>query len=121
MEKAILKDYRIIQPHQASYNNPLIGREGDKLIPQKRNPQWPGWVWCDHASGKSGWVPESWLHFENGHSILQRDYDATERTVNPGDAFEVVCIESGWAWGTTANRQEGWIPAYCLEETTDHQ
>ena len=111
-----MKEHLVIQPHQGAHSKPLIGSEGDSLIPQKRNPQWPGWVWCDHASGKSGWVPEAWLHFENGHAVLKEDYDATEQAVNPGETFYVDFFESGWAWGTTANGQEGWVPEYCLED-----
>lgn len=40
---------------------------------QRRETDWPGWIWCTNDSGKSTWVPESWVQIDGDSCVLRRD------------------------------------------------
>ena len=108
--------YRVIKSYRSAYPDPLCLRQGERLRCERRQSEWPGWVWCSDTSGREGWVPEGWVKVEGDHCVLQRDYDATELTVEVGEDLAGVFEESGWAWVRNAQGAEGWVPLDCLEE-----
>jgi hypothetical protein len=104
------KPLRVIQAYHSAFTDPLIARQGDQLRFERRESEWPGWIWCTDPSGRSGWVPESWVELGTGVCTLKRDYAATELSVEERARVAVELVESGWAWATTESGQSGWIP-----------
>jgi len=47
---------------------------------------------------------------EGEFCVLQRDYAATELSVEQGETITVDFVESGWAWATKESGQSGWVP-----------
>jgi hypothetical protein len=43
-------------------------------------------------------VPEKWVKNEGEFCVLQRDYAATELSVEDGDTVTVELMERGWGW-----------------------
>ena len=93
--------YRVIKAHQSPDPDPLIVRQGDRLSFERRETEWPGWIWCTSDSGKSAWVPENWVQIEGDSCVMRRDYNSTELAVDVGETGTVEFVESGWAWATT--------------------
>ncbi len=100
----------VTRNYKASYPDPIEFSEGAVLILGKKDPEWPGWVWCTNSAGKSGWVPEKIIvrQIETGLAVTQ--YSARELTVNSGDVLTLISIESGWYWAETRQGITGWVP-----------
>ena len=49
----------------------LLGAGSGML--RRRETEWPGWIWCTNDSGKSTWVPESWVQIDGDSCVLRRD------------------------------------------------
>ncbi len=108
----------VIQAWQTTFPDPLTLEAGETVQTGKRDSEWPGWIWCANAAGKSGWAPESYLDEINEHeqtARAKRNYNAVELEVKPGDHLAVEMAESGWCWATHENGQSGWVPLACLE------
>jgi hypothetical protein len=104
------KPVRVIKAHRSAFTDPLIAHQGDQLRFERRETEWPGWIWCTDPSGQAGWVPENWVELNTGFCTLQRDYVATELSVQEGATVAVEWVESGWAWVTTEKGERGWVP-----------
>lgn len=102
--------FRVVKEYAGTCLFPLNGRRGERLKFERRETEWEGWLWCTSSSGRSGWVPESWLDLEDETGVLRRDYDAVELTVTPGEVLTASQFESGWAWATRENGERGWVP-----------
>lgn len=105
------RNCRAIKAYRCAYPDPLRLRTGERVTLLDRQGEWPGWVFCVDASGKEGWVPESYLYREGDQGILRCDYDATELTVAVGDRLAVERDEAGWLWCADAGEHRGWVPA----------
>lgn len=101
---------RVSLAYETAYPDPLIIKTGEKLIVGQNDTQWPGWVWCTNQSGKSGWMPASYLDRTGNQGVARRDYDATELSASAGEELVVGYEESGWIWCTNRLGQSGWIP-----------
>ena len=102
--------YRVTKPHQSPGPEPWIVRQGERLSFERRETEWPGWIWCTDVSGKSGWVPENWVDIEGDSCVMKRDYVATELSVDVGEVLTPEFEESGWAWATKEGGESGWVP-----------
>jgi hypothetical protein len=102
--------YRVIEPYESPFPDPLELKAGTRLGFERRETAWAGWIWCTDPSGKSGWVPETWLTLDEGFCTLQRDYVARELSVAAGELITAVFVESGWVFGSTASGEQGWVP-----------
>jgi hypothetical protein len=89
------------------YPDPLTVRAGEPLTVGRRDPDWPGWLWCTDPRGKSGWVPESFID----NNTISRDYTARELCVSPGDEVEPLLEVAGWLWCKTPSGATGWLPS----------
>ena len=47
--------------------------------------------------------------------VLQRDYTATELSVEEGETLTVEFTEAEWGWATKESGQRGWVTMECLE------
>jgi hypothetical protein len=113
--------FRVVKEHQGISLSPLSGQKGERLGWERRESEWPGWLWCTHSSGRCGWVPESWLELADETAVLLRDYSATELSVAPGQVLFASLFESGWAWATNEDGEEGWVPLDNLERMPQAQ
>ena len=100
---------------QTIYSDPVQVKAGEALAVEDRDSEWPGWVWCTHPDGRTGWVPLAWLDREGSRAVARRDYAATELAVEPGEELELLEYESGWHWARNAAGHLGWVPAANLE------
>jgi hypothetical protein len=101
--------------HQPETDTPLIAKKGDRFHWAKKATLWDGWLWCTSSEGISGWIPEGWLILEGPIAVLNRDYDATELSVHPGETVSGELEESGWIWVMNQENKQGWVPRDCLE------
>ena len=104
------KTYRVIESYESPFPDPLEAKAGARLGFERKETEWEGWLWCTDSSGKTGWVPETWLTLEEEFCILQRDYVARELSVAAGELISADFVESGWVFGSTASGEQGWIP-----------
>ena len=103
---------RVTEDYQAPFPDPIQAKEG-KTVTLDLQKEMPidGWIWCTHLSGKSGWVPESYIDVENEITGRMRcDYDAIELTIHKGEVLTVQKTESDFYWARNGKEQEGWIP-----------
>ena len=101
--------------YASAFSDPLKIRDGDELRLSRKETVWEGWVWCTTEEGKSGWIPESFIDSTGNYGKANRDYDATELTVQVGDELDVLAEESGWAWCGNSSGSFGWVPLDNLE------
>jgi hypothetical protein len=102
--------YRLVKSYESPYTEPLTLPKGERLRWEPRECEWPGWIWCTTDSGKGRWVPDNWVEKEGEFCVLQRDYTATELSVEAGETVTVSLVESGWGWATNGSGQSGWVP-----------
>lgn len=101
-----------IADHQPFDPEPLRAKRGERLQLVRRdenNPDFAGWWWCTNATGKGGFVPDTFMTIDGNVATLTRDYDATELEVKAGDTLDVVEEHNGWLWVRAASGQ-GWVP-----------
>jgi hypothetical protein len=105
---------RVILPYRAQYPDPIVIRRGETVALGQRDDEFPGWIWCTAADGRSGWVPEHFLSIEGTRGQTLRDYSAVELDVAEGMLVTVREEILGWALVET-DRGSGWVPLSHLE------
>lgn len=113
----LIDDREVIESYQRQYPDPIMVAAGDVVLVERRDSEWPGWLWCVHADGKSGWVPETYLVVEGNAARVTRVYSAWELTVAAGEVVRVQYEEAGWAWSTNATGESGWLPVKVLVQS----
>lgn len=106
----------IIKPYERPYADPIAVAAGDPVTPDfHKVTDIEGWVWCIARDGRSGWTPRNWLAASKGEWRVDRDFNALELTVAPGERLEVEIEESGFYLVKTENGSTGWIPCECVQ------
>lgn len=100
----------VVSNYKTPFKDPLILKEGEILNIEKKETDYPGWIWCITKSGKKGWVPENYLVVDKDKAKLLQDYNATELDAYVGERLIIEKQESGWAWVRTSEGRSGWIP-----------
>jgi hypothetical protein len=106
---------RAIAPHAAASTAPLKAKRGEFITCGQSDDEWPGWIWCTNADGKSGWVPEVFIQMRGERGWMVRDYDATELSVREGEELQVEEEVSDWLLCVGEKGQRGWIPKRNVE------
>ena len=96
--------------YEAQYPDPLNMSVGDVLKVLKRDPEWPGWIFCENVNGKKGWVPENSVKIDGDNGVAQQSFVARELSVMEGEIVRIERVESGWAWVTNMTNETGWLP-----------
>jgi len=109
--------HTVTKAYTSAYPDPITAKRGDRLVFERRESEWPGWIWCIASGGAAGWIPESWVVIDGDDCVMQRDYTAVELTVAQGDVVTVVRKEAGWAWARNESGEEGWLPLDRLQAT----
>lgn len=107
---------RVIADYRIAYPDPIVIRGGDDLIVGKEDAEYPGWVWCSSADGKSGWIPGDYIERAEGNARARYDYTAAELSANAGEELTMIEEKNGWAWCTNSKGQSGWLPVANLEK-----
>ena len=110
--------YRVAQAHEPDCRDPLVLNKGDTLDFERRKTKWDGWLWCSTQTGKSGWVPEPWVKVQGDSCVMERDYNALELSVQPGERLEAILTASSWLLAVSASGTTGWVPLECVEKVT---
>ncbi len=108
--------YRVIAPYQVAYPDPIVVSAGDEIIVGEEDAEYPGWVWCTNAGGKSGWLPLNCIERSGEANEARYDYSAVELSAEVGEELKASRQESGWAWCVNKNNRGGWIPLANLEK-----
>ena len=109
--------YRVAKSYETPFPDRWIAKAGARLRFERQESEWEGWLWCTDSSGKSAWVPESWLSLDEGICVLRQDYNARELSVAEGELITAHFAESGWAFGTKEDGEQGWVPLNHLSPT----
>lgn len=109
----------VTKAHAATYPDPIRFREGEAVEVGRMDEEFPGWFWCDVASGLEGWVHRSFLaDTAAGMSRGVGDYSACELTVNGGERGNRIHRLDGWVWLVLEDGSEGWLPEDCVREVS---
>nr|MBN2278498.1 hypothetical protein [candidate division Zixibacteria bacterium] len=100
----------VIAEYRTPYPDPLVIKAGEKVQVEPRPSEWPGWIWCVIADGRSGWVPKKYIDEKHGLHLAAVDYSAAELNVAVGDNLTIIKQESGWAWCENSRGDQGWVP-----------
>ncbi|MFA4874921.1 MAG: SH3 domain-containing protein [bacterium] len=106
---------KVTKSYRSAYSDPIRLQSGSIVTWINRESDWQGWVWCKDASGKEGWVPESFIEKDGGRATVLRDYVAAELTVVVGDGLEILSEEAGWLWCKNDKGACGWVPKENVE------
>lgn len=100
----------VVASYETQYADPLAMEPGHSLKIVKRDEEWPGWIFCENAGGKQGWVPENNLKINGDQAVAQQSYVAREISVMEGEIVRIEKVESAWAWVTNMTNETGWLP-----------
>ena len=101
----------VTKSYEQPYENPLAVVAGAQLTPNfEELTKKEGWVWCTARDGRSGWTPRSWLTQSDGKWYANREFNAIELTVDPGEILKVDYEESGFVWVEKQDGKVGWVP-----------
>ena len=107
--------YRVIEAWRRSYDPALAVKTGQRLTVERRDTEWPGWLWCLNEAGLGGWLPEGVLEVGVGTARVREDFDTAELTVVPGEIVEAQAAREGWIWCQADSGAKGWVPLKVLE------
>jgi hypothetical protein len=107
--------YVAVRNHNPEATSVLHVFNGDELNYERRKTIYPGWIWCTDRNGVQAWVPEAFVTIEGNRCYMMRDYISREMVIEVGDIVDVTEIESGWAWVSNKEGENGWTPMECLE------
>jgi uncharacterized protein YgiM (DUF1202 family) len=107
---------RVNADYQAPFPDPIRIKAGEEVtVDPEKATHISGWIWCTSCTGKSGWVPESYLDKRGTRGFMKCDYDAIELTVHVGELLTVHKLESRFYWATDGSGRQGWVPVEHVE------
>lgn len=102
---------RVIRAYVCAYPEPIVFDAGELLTVERRDAQFPGWLWVRRANGHGGWAPQQILSLLHGDQVLaMQAYEATELSTQCGEILQVVKEIDGWCWARNSMGQCGWVP-----------
>lgn len=106
---------RVVEAHASQYPDPIAVSPGDRVDVERRDTEWPAFLWCTSADDKQGWVSERILRIDGGRAVVQRAPSVIELAVQPGGIGSGIAEEGGWFWCEREGGDRGWIPTSCVE------
>lgn len=101
---------RVTASYTAAHVDPIAFNPGDVIRLGERDTEWPEFVWCTNAEGKSGWVPEAAFERHGATGIASRTYSASELRVDTGEIVTIGEEIGGWSCCTNERGESGWVP-----------
>jgi hypothetical protein len=105
-----MKRRAVHYPHRPPPYPHLMLNAGERVRVERRDEEWPEFLWCVSSDAVGGWVHESFLRIDGLVGILIRPYDSVELSVDPGDQVQVLDEKGGWCWSRSPDGAEGWVP-----------
>lgn len=107
------KTFTVLEPHLASYPDPIVLRLGDCVRFKGRDEFWDGarWLWVIAADGREGWVPDDLLDMTGPSPVAKADYSAAELTCAQGEVLSGLDQTHGWVWCRNGQGRQGWVPS----------
>lgn len=105
----------VTSPYQRVYDDPIVMQAADEIRVEREDEEGPGWWWCVHPDGRSGWVFETFFERDGPRGVALRDYSALELTVDAGEDLTLHELAGGWYWATNIQGKSGWVPAEKVE------
>jgi hypothetical protein len=93
-----------------AHTDPIAFRAGDVITIGSRDTEWPEFIWCTNAAGKSGWVADTVFERHGRVGIASHDYSAVELGVSAGEVVTIAEEFGGWSWCTNEQGDSGWVP-----------
>ena len=100
----------VISPHTSAAHKPLVFAKGDRVIIERRDTEWPEFLWCIDEDGAGAWIPENYLDRNDEVGILNTVYSSVELKADKGERLSIIKSEAGWHWCRNSQGKLGWIP-----------
>lgn len=100
----------VITPHMPPSYAPVVFAKGDRVIIEKRDTDWPEFLWCIDEEGAAAWIPENYLDRDDDVGILNTAYSSVELKADKGEQLSIIKSEAGWHWCRNSKGKLGWIP-----------
>lgn len=117
--------YKVIENHRTEFPDPMILKEGEKIIIGKDpspspedDEKWPNWVYCIKIDGSNqGFVPEQIIRSESNFGYITEDYSNKELDIDKGTVVDGIKELNGWVWlKNESTNEKGWVPIDKLEK-----
>ena len=82
---------------------------------EKRDQEWPAFLWCVHEDGRAAWIPIDYLQKDGTKGRLLTNYDSTELDARVGEILTILKSTGGWLWCRNSAGKIGWIPEKNVE------
>jgi hypothetical protein len=105
-----MPSYRVLKPYTRQYPDPIRFAQGEAILRERKDDEFPGWWWCTDQRGKSGWVHEAYFEEEDYRILGKHDYHAWELTVSEGEVLEGIGDIGGWLMASKPDGEQGWVP-----------
>lgn len=104
--------------HRSKYPEPIGFAQGELVsITDRRDTEFPGWLWVKTADENEGWAPEEYLEIQTSvTAVAIKDYSAKELDTEEGEMIEPLHGLAGWIWSRNQSGDEGWVPAKTLSD-----
>ena len=79
---------------------------GDPLRIGEESPEYPGWLRCTTAAGRSCWIPEAYVRWRGSRGTVLTEYDSRELSARAGDVVALLREIAGWVWVRTPDGRE---------------
>lgn len=100
----------VTTPHTPPLTKTILFAKGDRVIIEKRDTEWPAFLWCINDDGEGAWIPENYLDRDDEVGILNIAYSSVELKADKGEQLTIIKSEGGWNWCRNAKGKLGWIP-----------
>jgi len=106
---------RVKQGHVPPEGEEIHVYPGDPLRIGEESGEYPGWLRCTTAAGRSSWIPDAYVRWRGPDGTVLTEYDSRELSARAGEFVALLREIAGWAWARTDDGREGWIPLEALE------
>jgi len=101
---------RVKSSYVTTLTDPIVLKAGDVITLGPRDTEWPEFVWCTSAEGKSGWVADTVFERHGRIGIASRGYNSVELGATAGEVVTIAEEIGGWSWCTNEHGESGWVP-----------
>jgi hypothetical protein len=105
----------VVTSHTPPTYDPIVFVNGARVVIEKRDTEWPEFLWCISGKGEGAWVPESYLNRDDDIGVLNVAYSSAELKADKGEQLTIVKSIGGWHWCRNSEGKLGWIPERNVE------
>jgi SH3-like domain-containing protein len=101
---------RVTEAHRPTPDEEIHVYPGDAIAIGEESGEYPGWLRCTTAGGRSSWVPEAYVRRRAGRGTVLTEYHSRELAARGGETVALLRELRGWAWVRSQDGREGWFP-----------